>query len=186
MSRMVVLVIGMAALLAPGATDAAAQGEPLQGYATVHLGAARGGDVPGTWRTVGGSVAVVEGSGWGAEMDLGYATHKVSGYDSSVGTFMVNLTWVSPKGNVRPFAVVGAGAMRLNGCLTGCAGGRSTTDFALNAGAGAFLRFNDIVGVRGDARYLWAPGDHPDLSRPDNYGFWRIAAGVTLQWAVVP
>lgn len=186
MSRMVVLLVGAWALVGLSANEAAAQNEPLQGLVTAHVGAARGGDVSGSWRSVGGSVAVNEDSGWGAEMDLGYASHKADSHDRSVSTFMINLDWMSPKGLVRPFGVAGAGVMRLNGCLSGCASSDTATDFGMNAGAGLLLRFNDIVGIRGDGRYFWAPGDHPDLLRPDNWGFWRFTVGVTLQWAVVP
>ena len=184
MRRIAWLFGGVCTLVAMSANAAVAQNTPIEGYATAHLGGTRGGDVPDTWRTVGGSVAVVEDSGWGAEMDLGYASHKTTTRDNSLGTFMVNLNWVSPKGLVRPFGVVGAGVVRLGGCLSSCVSTTTVTDFGLNAGAGVYVPLNDMVAVRGDGRYFWAPGEHPDSFRPDNYGFWRFSVGVTLQWVV--
>lgn len=56
----------------------------------------------------------------------------------------------------------------------------------LNAGGGAVVAVNDLVAVRGDARYFRTLADHPDLRRPENFGFWRVSLGVSLTWVISP
>ena len=100
---------------------------------------------------------------------------------------MVNASWVRPDGRIRPFGMAGArhhAGRRLR--LAVQPRRRRTYDFGLNVGGGVFAVLNDIVGVRGDVRYFFASADHPDLARPDNFGFWRISFGATFMWAIAP
>jgi opacity protein-like surface antigen len=134
----------------------------------------------------GGAVSVIESSGWGADMDISFSDDHSGATSLDVAVFMVNANWTKPAGVWRPYVSGGAGAMRLHGCFSGCPQVISTTDFGLNVGGGTYVRINDVVFARGEVKYLWAPGEHPDLSRPDNYGFVRVTVGVSLMWTLVP
>lgn len=172
-------------LLAAGAGEASAQGTLFQGYFTPFVGASAGGDTTGARLTPGASVSVHEESGWGAELDFGYAADTAEGAaGADLIATTLNLIWVSPTRAVRPYVTGGAGWLGLRGCLQPCAAAVRANDFGLAAGGGVILLANDTLGARGDVRYTWAPGAHPD--RPHNYGFWRVSVGVTMLWAVVP
>lgn len=177
------------ALIALTASEGFAQSRSMgsfRGLFTAHLGAATGGDVSEARITLGASVAVHEQDGWGAELDFGRTSDARSGVQIlDLTTYMVNASWVKPDGNIRPFGVAGAGIVQINGCDT-CNRAATTYDFGLNVGGGVFAVLSDTIGVRGDARYFFASADHPDLGRPNNFGFWRISIGATLMWAIVP
>lgn len=185
----IVRCVGVVVLIAAGAVEARAQMTmgSFKGYLTGHLGAVSGGDISERRLAGGASVAVHEPDGWGAELDFGRATGAVSGSELlDVTTYFVNALWVRPSGLVRPFGGVGAGILQINGCAVTCALGARTNDLGLGAGGGAFVVLNDVVGVRADARYLFSAAEHPELRRPDGFGFWRASIGVTFMWAVVP
>lgn len=171
--------------LAAGAADARAQSGIYHGYFTPFLGVSAGGAMADPVITFGASVSVHGLTGWGAEIDAGFANdNNAQNREADMISAMVNLKWVKPAGRLRPFGVGGAGVLAMHGCLSQCPQVISVTDFGLNAGGGAYYTVSDVVGLRGDARYIWAPGDHPN--RPDNYGFWRVTVGVTLMWPIVP
>jgi hypothetical protein len=179
------LVLLAAALAALSASEAHAQGSLFQGYFTPFVGPSVGGDTTGARLTAGGSVSVHEESGWGAELDFGYANDTAEGAaGADLGSATVNLIWVSPTRSLRPYLLGGAGWLGLRGCLQACAQAVRANDLGLDAGGGVILLAHDTFGVRGDARYVWAPGDHPN--RPNNYGFWRLSVGFTMLWAVLP
>ena len=98
---------------------------------------------------------------------------------------MANLIGSWPKGRLRPFGVVGAGAIRARTCVNGCGSTESSTDWGVNGGGGVQFLFSDALGVRADARYFTALGDRPDAVG-QRLGYWRIAAGVTYLWSIAP
>jgi hypothetical protein len=183
LSRLLVVAVG--ALFATSVDEAWAQGVVYQGFATAFVGAVAGDDLPRSTLALGGAVAVVNDLGWGADLDFSFSDDDASSGPLDVLAFMVNFNWTKPTGNVKPYASGGLGVLRVDGCLSGCPQTFSATDFGLNVGGGAFVTLNDVVLLRGELKYLWAPGQHPDLSRPDNYGFWRATFGITLAWTEV-
>lgn len=178
------------ALIALTASEGFAQSRSMgsfRGLFTAHIGVATGDEVSEARFTPGLSVSVQEQDGWGAELDFGRTADAVSGLQVlDLTTYMVNASWVKPEGSIRPFGLAGAGIVQINGCDSPCQRAATTYDFGLNIGGGVIAFVNDTVGVRGDARYFFASADHPDLRRPDNFGFWRISIGATLMWAIVP
>ncbi len=177
------------ALVALSASDGFAQSRNMglfRGLFTAHIGTATGDEVSGARMTPGLSVSVQEYDGWGAEFDFGRASDSRSGVQIlDLTTYMLNASWVRPDGSLRPFGVAGAGLMQINGCDSPCTRAATTYDLGLNFGGGVFAILNDTVGVRGDVRYFFASADHPDLRRPDNFGFWRISIGATLMWTIL-
>lgn len=167
------------------AADASAQGRFFRGYATASVGATAAGDVEGSALTPSASVSVNEESGWGAELDAGFAPDVATrGSTADLATVMVSLHWMYPKGVLAPYLLGGGGAVGVHGCLRACARTTTAWDLGFNAGGGLVYRPTDVFGLRGDARYVWLPGGDP--VRPDRFGFWRISVGATLQWAIVP
>jgi opacity protein-like surface antigen len=174
-------------LLAAGEARAQLSMRPLTGAATVHVGSTTGGNVSGARFTLGGSVSVVESTGWGAEFDFGFANGDDNGTIDHVNlqTFTLNLIGIWPTGRLRPFFIAGAGGMRIDGCAVGCSDS-TWTDWALTTGGGAQFMLNPIVALRGDVRFFTGLQDHSDPTRPDDYDFWRISFGVAMLWNVVP
>ena len=182
----VCVLIAVALLLVPAPARAQLTMGAFRGLATGHIGASLGNDDAGNALSVGASVAVVEQSGWGAEFDFGYAD---SGDAPSEGldaqSYMLNVIGVWPKGKLRPFGVAGAGVIHASTCVAGCATSSTWTDFGFTSGGGLHYVFSDSFGMRADARYFTALGDHPDPVR-QNLSYWRIAVGATFLWAVAP
>jgi opacity protein-like surface antigen len=156
------------------------------GMATAHLGATSG-DGHSAAFTLGGSVAVVEHEGWGAEFDFG-GTFGDGASDgrADVQSYMVNMNGIWPKGTVRPFVIGGLGVLRVRGCLDNCLQTTAWTDWGYTVGAGAHYLLTDSLGLRGDVRYFAALDDHPDPSRPRDVSYWRVAFGVSYMWSIVP
>jgi hypothetical protein len=167
------------------AVDARAQ-LPLgafTGYLTGHVGTINGPDLSDRRLAGGGSVSMQEETGWGAELDFGMATDAVVGRQVlDVASYMVNAAWVQPKGLLRPFATAGAGILQVEGC-DACNRAARTFDFGLSGGAGVYVVPHDMFALRADARYFFSSADHPELGRPDNFRFWRIALGATFMWS---
>lgn len=175
------------ALLAIAAGRADAQTGTYSGFLTGQIGVTTAGDTPASVLTPSLSVSVQDISGWGAELDFGYANGAPStGRELDLATYMVNAIWQARAGTVLPYAVGGAGAIQVHGCFTSCAQIATVYDLGVNVGGGALYAMNDIVGVRGDVRYFWAPGAKTGTTRPGNYSFWRASIGVTFMWAITP
>ena len=156
------------------------------GYFTPFIGVTAGGEVTAPRVTFGAAVAVHEQNGWGAELDFGHAGDVEAGAQVlNATTYMVTASWMRPDGAVRPYGAGGAGIVQLEGCGF-CGRPSRTYDLGWTVGGGVLALVNDVVGIRGDARYFFASADHFDLQRPDNFGFWRISVGVTLMWVIVP
>lgn len=181
-----VFVVIAVLMTAPAHAQSRAMGL-FQGLFTPHLGVSTGGDVTGGRITPGASVAVHEPDGWGAELDFGHASDaEVGSLDLDLTTYMVSATWMQPLGAIRPYGLVGAGVMQVDGCTSPCSRAATTYDFGWTAGGGVMARLNDLIGVRGDVRYFFSSADHPDLGRPNDLNFLRVSMGITLMWAVVP
>ena len=177
------------ALLVLIAVDARAQTGigVFNGALTGHVGAITGGDISEARSTLGVSVAVHEDNGWGAEFDFGHTADVLAGRQIlDVTSYMVNATFASQEGRIRPFAIVGAGVLQVNGCDSPCNVAARTYDFGLNVGAGAFFVLKDYAALRADARYIFSGADHPDLNRPNNFNYWRLSFGATYKWAIAP
>ena len=157
------------------------------GLATVFVGGAHGGDVDDGGWTAGVSTAIVESNGFGAEVDLSHVFdfNGDSYDDSSATTLMVNATgvWNKPLARLRPYIVGGLGVLRLRACAPGCV---THTDWAFDAGGGAFVMLSDWWAVRGDLRYFSYFDRHPQIPLLDNghFDFWRFSAGITVLWPI--
>jgi opacity protein-like surface antigen len=180
------VLITIAAWLTPAPALAQLSMGPFTGQATGHLGAAIGNDDAGSALSVGLSVAALEPSGWGAEFDFGYAS---SGDEPGEGldaqSYMLNLIGVWPNRKLRPFGVAGIGAIRARTCVADCASTETWVDFGFTGGGGLQYLFGDTFGVRADARYFTALGDHPDPSHA-SLSYWRITVGGTFLWVLTP
>ena len=181
-------VVAVFALVIGAATEARAQSmRAFKGYFTGHVGAISGGEVSSAALTPGLSVSVQESDGWGAELDFGYSADVDSGLQElDIATYMVNLNWIYPVGQLRPYGAGGVGLLQIDGCNVPCNREAKTNDVGWNVGGGLLFALNETLGVRGDVRYLWTTKDHADLQRPDNFGFWRASIGVTFMWAILP
>jgi len=163
-----------------------AQSAVYRGHATGHVGSTFGGDLGDAAVSVGGALSVQEDSGWGAEIDFGYANDdNARNREADLTTFMVNMNWVKPRGPIHPFVMAGAGAIGVHGCLLPCSTVSTTWDLGVSMGAGARYDLTDAFALGADARYFVAPGSHAGTSRPENFGFWRVAFGATFSWAIV-
>jgi opacity protein-like surface antigen len=180
------LLVVAGALSIPQPVEAQMSSRTFRGAATGHLGWT-GADEQSASFTLGGSVAVVEELGWGAEFDFGSALGD-GGRDgqAEVQSYMLNLGRIWPKGTFRPFAFAGFGVLRFRGCVDDCLQTGDWTDWGYTVGLGTHYLFNDTFGVRGDVRYFAALADHPDPSRPRDVAYWRVAFGVSYLWSIAP
>jgi hypothetical protein len=155
----------------------------FHGYLTGFIGSTLGGSVDDGRMTAGASVSMQETTGWGAEFDFGRTTDTVvNGRELDLTTYMFNMTYVRPFKQIRPFAAVGGGIHQVDdGHLLA-----KTYDLGLGAGGGVFLLANDVIGLRADARYLFNLGEHPELARPERFGYWRATIGFTYLWQMAP
>lgn len=182
MKRSVVVGICVGLSLLASAVDARAQMTmgTFKGYLTGHVGVVTADDVTNERIAAGASIGVQESNGWGAEVDFGRSTDVDAAHQSlDLTTYFVNAAWVKPRGIIRPFGTVGAGILQIESSAR-------TNDLGLSAGGGTFLVINDVAALRADARYFFSMAEHPELRRPDNFGFWRISIGATFMWAIIP
>ena len=185
---MLARLLGAAAmLLAASPASAQVSLAPLTGLASGHLGTTAGADGSDAAFTFGGSVAVVEQSGWGAEIDFGHAAGEGgANRGAHVQSYMVNVTGVWPTGALRPFLVAGLGGLRVRACGVNCEGLVTWLDWGYSAGAGAHYLVNSRVALRGDVRYFSTLDNHPDAARRHRFDFWRVTVGASVLWDIVP
>jgi hypothetical protein len=174
----------------PAAVLAQPAGTGFTGFATLFVGGAHGGDVRGTGWTPGISVAVLDASGFGAEVDLSH----VRSFDnerfaeSGITTLTFNAVgmWPRPEALLRPYVLGGLGLLRVRACVPECQPVVSRTDWAMDAGGGAYVVLNEVVGVRGDIRYFRYLQRHADVPLTDNgfFDFWRTSVGVVVSWPI--
>jgi hypothetical protein len=188
MMKPIAIALLIAGWLAAGPLDAQAQSMgTFKGYLTGHAGVITGDALSNENLSVGGSMAVQDDSGWGAELDLGHSADAVAGRQVlDVTSYMVNASWVKPFGMLRPFGIAGVGLLQVDGCDSPCNIPARTSDLGVSIGGGAFLALRDFAGLRADARYFYSSAGHPELHRPDHFSYWRISLGATFMWAAVP
>ena len=184
------LALTLVGVLAASAVHA--QPPLYTGMITPYVGAARGGDVEGPGVTPGVSMAVVDVSGLGAEIDIGH-TREIDDTrfsSSAITSVMVNAVgmWQVPvvRRVLRPFVEAGVGLLRVRAEVPDSGLVTSRTDWAFDAGGGVIYMFNDLVGVRGDVRYFRYFERFDDLPLRDNgfFDYWRTAVGVTVAWPI--
>jgi outer membrane protein with beta-barrel domain len=162
------------------------------GMLTPYIGASAGGDVRDSAVTPGVSMAALDSSGFGAEIDLGHAREiDDSRFSSSaITSFTVNAIgmWQVPVARrvLRPFVAAGVGVLRVRAEVSEGGLVTSRTDWAFDAGGGVLYMFNDLIGVRGDVRYFRYFERFDDLPLRDNgfFDYWRTAVGVTFAWPI--
>lgn len=168
------------------ALPAAVAAQPVFiGLASGHVGSASGGDVR-DWTGMGGaSMAVLDVSGFGAEVDASY----VGGVDSerfsesNIMTVMVNAVAYYPHETFRPFVAAGAGLLRMRAALPGQS---SATEASAgwNIGGGLLYMLNEAFGLRGEVRYFRNFGrqDTLPLGGDRTLSFVRTSIGATYSW----
>jgi hypothetical protein len=189
MKRMSVFALGLSAVLVCGASRAEAQSamDSFHGYLTGQAAWGRGGDVTSPVFMPGFSVAVQESNGWGAEFDFGYGADTDAGLQElDVASYMFSASWIQRRGRLRPIVMAGVGIMQIDGCNVPCTKAAKTYDLGVNFGGGAVFLLSDMWAVRGDARYFSSFAEHPDLQRPDGFGYFRYSVGLTFLWAIAP
>lgn len=176
--------------LVPADVRAQTAASTFTGFATGFIGQARGGDVADPGWTLGGSVAVVESGGLGVELDVAHVRefNTARFVESGITSLMINATgvWTDADALVRPYAVGGVGLLRARACVDDCRVTVSRTDVGFDAGAGVFVLFNELIGVRADVRYFRYLQRHRDLPLTDNgfFDFWRASIGATVSWPI--
>lgn len=187
-SRLIAVLIFV--LWEPVSAIAQTSSTEVTGLFTGHLGLVSGGDVRDAGMTPGISLAVVEQSGLGVEVDLSHARRFDQSRFAESGITMLTLNaiglWSDASQTIRPFAVAGAGLLRVRGCVADCQVAVSRTDWGFDAGGGVFVLFSEAIGMRGEVRYLRYFQRHDDLPLINNgsFDFWRMSAGVTVAWPI--
>ena len=185
--RLRIAIVVATGLLLPRFAEAQ-PGGAITGMLAAHIGAASGGDTDSAGLTPVGSMAVLESTGWGAELELGHTRGFASDIfeDSEITTVMVNAIGMWPRTRWRPFGTGGVGLMRVHAALAGDGPSLSRTDWGVNGGAGMMYVVNEAVGVRGDVRYFRYLQRHDDLPQSDRgyFDFWRTTIGVTWSWPI--
>jgi opacity protein-like surface antigen len=185
------LRISVIALMVLVARSAEAQpGAARTGLLSGYIGAASGDDTATAGLTLAGAMAVMENSGWGAELDLGFSRGFAGELfdDSEILTLMVNAVGMRPVGKVRPYGMGGVGLLRVHLEPESGADDLSRNDWGFNAGGGAIFVLNEALGIRGDLHYFRYFQRHDDLdltqSGTGSFGFWRTSIGITWSWPI--
>jgi opacity protein-like surface antigen len=189
MVRRSAIVLMIAFSFAAMPSDARAQRVvKYSGVFSPYIGVTTGADVEDPGFTVGASLAVLDGAGWGAELDMAHATTVGDeGFDDSgLTSAMLHVAYYWAQGPIRPYGVAGAGVLRLSG-IRATDGSRSRTDWGLSFGGGVHAPLNDVLGVRGDVRYVRFLEDHADVLAGEGvFGAWRLSVGLTVNWPLEP
>jgi opacity protein-like surface antigen len=169
-----------------------------QWVATPYLGLNLAGDVEKGKGGFGGSIGYI-GERLGFEFDVQRYYHFFK--DADVGSlvppqidldtdarsFMGNVVApirVRGVAKVRPYGTAGLGVIRAVFETSYALADTDQNNFGFNVGGGAMYSLNDRVGIRGDLRYFRAlVGDDPrEGGFFEDYGFWRVTAGVTIRF----
>jgi opacity protein-like surface antigen len=150
-----------------------------------HIGVAAQGDVRDWTVMPAASMAVLDDSGLGVEVDVSHAGDFDSAQftDSSLTSATLNFIAMYPHETLRPFFTAGVGVIRV----------RVTffpdqpvghTDSAWNAGGGVLYMLNEALGFRGDVRYFRHFGRQAALPLGANAAldFVRSTFGVVFSW----
>jgi opacity protein-like surface antigen len=182
------LIVAMVCLLVPAAVSAQTARSVFTAHLTGSIGAAHGGDMHQIDWAPSVSMAIVDLNGFGAEVDLSHVREFDSDrfVESGITTLMANFTWIWPDvdSRYRPYVVAGAGVMRVRACDADCQLRIRRTDWAVDAGGGVFLMFNEAWAARGDLRYVRFLESHGDLPLTNSgaFDFWRTSVGIVYSW----
>jgi opacity protein-like surface antigen len=171
-----------------GATAAHAQPAAFTGLLSGQLGIAASGDVRDWSVAPGASMAVVDRHLMGLEIDASHVgdfdTARFA--DSSITTVMLNFIAHYPHEQLRPYAVAGAGVVRMRAEFGGPQSAVAITDTAWTAGGGVLYMLSDALGFRADVRYIRQFGrqDRLPLGGNGTLDFVRSSFGVTYSWPV--
>ncbi len=165
-----------------------AQSFNFTGLVTAHVGISATNDVRDSSATPGVSMAVLDDHGLGVEVDVA----RLGNFDGtlftegSVTSAMVNVIAMREHQTLRPFIVIGAGVIHVSGTLLEGPQSVGRTEVGWNAGGGLLFLFNEVFGIRGDARYFRHFSDHSDLPLAGDgvLDFWRTSVGVTFAWPI--
>ena len=178
----------MALVVLCAAGSARAQSFNFTGLLTGHIGVSGTNDVRDPSATPGASMAVLDDNGIGVELDVAH----LGGFDnavfmkSGITSAMLNVIVMSQHETLRPFVVAGAGVMRVSGTVFEGQPAVGRTEGGWTAGGGALFMVNEVVGIRGDARYFRHFSRHSDIPLAGDgvLDFWRTSVGVTLAWPI--
>ena len=178
----------IALVLVCAASRCEAQSFNFTGVLTGHLGVSATNDVRDRTLTPGVSMAVLDDNGIGAELDIAHVNDFDSTRfaDSSVTSAMFNFIAMSQSLTMRPFVVVGAGVMNVRVRVFDGDPSVGRTEPGWTAGGGVLYMLNEILGIRGEARYFRHFSQHADvpLTGDGVLDFWRTSVGVTLAWPI--
>lgn len=185
-ARSRVAVLTLVVVCAAGRVQA--QSFNFTGLLTAHVGISATNDVRDASATPGASMAVLDDHGLGVEVDVA----RLGNFDdarfteSSVTSAMVNVIAMREHQTLRPFVVIGAGLIHVSGALLDGVSSVDRTDVGWNAGGGLLFLFNEVFGIRGDARYVRLFSQHRDLplSGDGVLDFWRTSVGLTFAWPI--
>ena len=150
-----------------------------------------GSDVTESGWKPGASLAVVGETGVGTEVDFWqFRDFDPSRFaESRISAFLLNVTgvWNDSRALIRPYVVAGVGILQSRVCDLSCEVVDSSTELGFDAGAGAFVLWNETIGARADFRYIRYLS-RQDVLPLDNDGgyfsFWRTSVGVTFSWPI--
>ena len=99
---------------------------------------------------------------------------------------MLNVIVMSQQVPFRPFVVGGVGVMRVSGTVFEGLPSVGRTEGGWTAGGGVLFMVNELLGLRGDARYFRHFSRHDDIPLAGDgvLDFWRTSVGVTLAWPI--
>lgn len=175
-----------AALLCATSPARAQQFSELTGMLTGMVGAATSGDVRQRAVTFGGSSAVIEESGIGAEVEIAHTSEFDPDRfaDSTVTSFMVNALRMGRHPKYRPYAAGGVGLLHVGVEVFDGVTAASRTGLGFNGGGGMVVVFSDVIGVRGDVRFFRFFQQYPELPASGTFDYWRVTVGATYSWPI--
>ena len=191
MLRKSALIAALALVLAPAAARA-------DWLFTPNIGSTFGGAADGREHiTYGASIGWMGAGIIGLEGDFQFTPEFFESNDDDVD-FFGSSNVVTAMGNVivgipiggqkgggfRPFGIAGIGLIQQNTDAEG-AFEIDTNEFGFNVGGGVMGFFNDVVGLRGDLRYVRSFQDTNDnlvTIGIGDFDYWRANVGVVFRW----
>lgn len=188
-TRLFALVVVLSVTFLVPASAAAQQ---WTGFVTGFAARGDGGsDVTESGWKPGAAITVVGENGVGTELDFWqFRDFDPSRFaESRVSALLVNATgvWTDATALVRPYVVGGLGVLHSRVCDLSCTVSESSAALGFDAGGGAFVLWNETIGLRADFRYIRYL-QKQDVLPLDNDGgyfsFWRTSIGVTFSWPI--
>jgi opacity protein-like surface antigen len=191
MLRKGAIIAALALVLSPAAARA-------DWLFTPNIGTTFGGAADGREHiTYGASIGWMGAGIIGIEGDFQFTPEFFEGNDddvdffgsSNVFTAMGNVILGIPiggqrGGGVRPFGIAGIGLIQQNTDADEALD-IDSNEFGFNVGGGVMGFFNDVIGLRGDVRYVRSFADTNDnlvTIGVGDFDFWRANIGVVFRW----